>query len=76
MVCSAHQPTALEWQESLPLDFHNLPETAIITQPLEESQNRGIQLLIGRLSTWTPLDVSMRSIKFPRCRFPDHISAY
>lgn len=41
VISSSHQTTFLEWQESLPLDFHNLSETGIITRPLIESQNRG-----------------------------------
>jgi hypothetical protein len=26
-------PSAMEWRETLPLDFHNMPETGIITIP-------------------------------------------
>nr|UOU20221.1 cytochrome c oxidase subunit 1 [Glycera sp. i ZZ-2021] len=33
VLSSTHQPTFMEWQDSLPLDFHNLPETGIITAP-------------------------------------------
>lgn len=33
VVTASHQPTSLEWQDILPLDFHNLPETGIITCP-------------------------------------------
>lgn len=40
VIASNHQPTALEWQDLLPLDFHNLSETVIITKPLSESQYR------------------------------------
>ena len=32
-VISLHQPPSIEWQDSLPLDFHNLPETILITAP-------------------------------------------
>nr|QPZ55547.1 cytochrome c oxidase subunit I [Alentiana palinpoda] len=34
VISSSHQPTFLEWQETLPLDFHNLPETGMITHPM------------------------------------------
>lgn len=33
VICSSHQPRFLEWQDTLPLDFHNLPETGIVTSP-------------------------------------------
>nr|YP_010924975.1 cytochrome c oxidase subunit I [Harmothoe imbricata]AVW86126.1 cytochrome c oxidase subunit 1 [Halosydna sp. YZ-2018]WKB17953.1 cytochrome c oxidase subunit I [Harmothoe imbricata] len=33
VITSSHQPTFLEWQDNLPLDFHNLPETGLITRP-------------------------------------------
>nr|YP_009307953.1 cytochrome c oxidase subunit I [Myrianida brachycephala]AOR87126.1 cytochrome c oxidase subunit I [Myrianida brachycephala] len=33
VIVSSHQPTALEWQEILPLDFHNMPETNLLTTP-------------------------------------------
>lgn len=32
-VSSRHQASSLEWQDLLPLDFHNSPETIIITTP-------------------------------------------
>nr|ANP26484.1 cytochrome c oxidase subunit 1 [Laeonereis culveri] len=32
-ICSSHQASFMEWQELMPLDFHNLPETVIITSP-------------------------------------------
>jgi cytochrome c oxidase subunit 1 len=32
-ICSGHQASFIEWQELIPLDFHNLPETSIITSP-------------------------------------------
>nr|YP_009331656.1 cytochrome c oxidase subunit I [Paraleonnates uschakovi]APG32413.1 cytochrome c oxidase subunit I [Paraleonnates uschakovi] len=31
VITASHQPSSLEWQDLLPLDFHNSPETAIIT---------------------------------------------
>ena len=34
VTAAAHQPTALEWQDYLPLDFHNLPETGVILRPI------------------------------------------
>jgi cytochrome c oxidase subunit 1 len=36
VVSSSHMPTALEWQEILPLDFHNTPEPILLTTPLNE----------------------------------------
>lgn len=33
LISSPHIPTSIEWQDVLPLDFHNLPETGIITSP-------------------------------------------
>ena len=30
VVVSLHQSSSLEWQENLPLDFHNMPETGLI----------------------------------------------
>uniref|UniRef100_UPI0030E52336 cytochrome c oxidase subunit I n=1 Tax=Pilargis wolfi TaxID=3023926 RepID=UPI0030E52336 len=33
VITASHQPTSLEWQDMLPLDFHNLPETGMITCP-------------------------------------------
>jgi heme/copper-type cytochrome/quinol oxidase subunit 1 len=30
VVLSTHQGTSLEWQDQLPLDFHNMPETGLI----------------------------------------------
>lgn len=41
---SSHLPTRIEWQNILPLDYHNLPENPVITQPsthLNESQTIG-----------------------------------
>nr|YP_010429359.1 cytochrome c oxidase subunit I [Perinereis vancaurica]USR67351.1 cytochrome c oxidase subunit I [Perinereis vancaurica] len=32
-ICASHQASSLEWQDLLPLDFHNSPETVIITTP-------------------------------------------
>lgn len=43
-ICASHQASSLEWQDLLPLDFHNSPETIIITTPLSGSQ-LGIYLL-------------------------------
>nr|YP_009136884.1 cytochrome c oxidase subunit 1 [Goniada japonica]AKE32081.1 cytochrome c oxidase subunit 1 [Goniada japonica] len=31
VISSLHQSTFLEWQDHLPLDFHNMPETGVIT---------------------------------------------
>lgn len=43
VVTSSHQTTFLEWQENLPLDFHNLSETGLITQPqLGKSQREAL----------------------------------
>ncbi len=41
VIRASHQPTFLEWQDNLPLDFHNIPETGIILRPisLNRSQN-------------------------------------
>nr|YP_010274801.1 cytochrome c oxidase subunit I [Chrysopetalum debile]UJV31478.1 cytochrome c oxidase subunit 1 [Chrysopetalum debile] len=33
VAASMHQAPSLEWEEFLPLDFHNLPETPMITSP-------------------------------------------
>lgn len=33
VISSTNQPTSIEWNNTLPLDFHNLPETGIITKP-------------------------------------------
>nr|UZT27116.1 cytochrome c oxidase subunit 1 [Sternaspis buzhinskajae] len=33
IIASSHVPTSLEWQESLPLDFHNAPESPTVTIP-------------------------------------------
>lgn len=30
VILSTHQATSLEWQDHLPLDFHNMPETGLI----------------------------------------------
>jgi cytochrome c oxidase subunit 1 len=31
VISASHMPTSLEWRDTLPLDFHNQPETIIIT---------------------------------------------
>jgi cytochrome c oxidase subunit 1 len=33
IISSPHIPSAIEWRDNLPLDFHNLSETGIITIP-------------------------------------------
>jgi cytochrome c oxidase subunit 1 len=33
VVMSTHQSTSLEWQDHLPLDYHNMPETGLIVSP-------------------------------------------
>nr|YP_009428943.1 cytochrome c oxidase subunit I [Neanthes glandicincta]ASW20405.1 cytochrome c oxidase subunit I [Neanthes glandicincta] len=33
VIAASHQPSAQEWQDLLPLDFHNFSETVIITKP-------------------------------------------
>nr|AIL54888.1 cytochrome c oxidase subunit I [Spirobrachia sp. YL-2014] len=33
LISSSHMPTSLEWQELLPLDIHNHPETGMIISP-------------------------------------------
>jgi len=33
VIRSTHQQSSLEWQDILPLDFHNQPETILITHP-------------------------------------------
>lgn len=33
VIRSSHQATFLEWQNNLPLDFHNMPETGVILRP-------------------------------------------
>nr|QWT71538.1 cytochrome c oxidase subunit I [Limnodrilus hoffmeisteri] len=33
VIASPHMPTAIEWSDILPLDFHNLSETGVITYP-------------------------------------------
>lgn len=38
VIRSSHQPSSLEWQDLLPLNFHNMPETPIIIIPLDRSQ--------------------------------------
>ena len=34
VIARPHIPTSIEWRDVLPLDFHNLRETGIITRPL------------------------------------------
>lgn len=34
VIASPHIPTSIEWRDVLPLDFHNLRETGIITRPI------------------------------------------
>lgn len=34
VIRTSHQSTFLEWQDNLPLDFHNMPETGIILRPI------------------------------------------
>jgi cytochrome c oxidase subunit 1 len=34
VIRTSHQSTFLEWQDNLPLDFHNIPETGIILRPI------------------------------------------
>lgn len=43
-ISAGHQASSVEWQDLLPLDFHNSSETVIISTPLSESQ-QGIYLL-------------------------------
>nr|YP_009988593.1 cytochrome c oxidase subunit I [Pharyngocirrus uchidai]QNM39904.1 cytochrome c oxidase subunit I [Pharyngocirrus uchidai] len=33
VISPTHLPTSLEWNDRLPLDFHNMPETGVITRP-------------------------------------------
>lgn len=33
VIGGSHLSTSIEWQDILPLDFHNLPETGIIVSP-------------------------------------------
>jgi hypothetical protein len=33
VIARPHIPTAIEWRDILPLDFHNLRETGVITYP-------------------------------------------
>nr|YP_010502211.1 cytochrome c oxidase subunit I [Leocrates chinensis]UXC96456.1 cytochrome c oxidase subunit I [Leocrates chinensis] len=33
VISSSHQPSSLEWQDLLPLNFHNMPETPMIMIP-------------------------------------------
>lgn len=33
VIVASHQSSSLEWQNNLPLDFHNLPETPLLTGP-------------------------------------------
>nr|YP_009107121.2 cytochrome c oxidase subunit I [Tylorrhynchus heterochaetus]AIT99400.2 cytochrome c oxidase subunit 1 [Tylorrhynchus heterochaetus] len=33
VITAGHQPSSLEWQDLLPLDFHNSAETIVITKP-------------------------------------------
>nr|YP_010838231.1 cytochrome c oxidase subunit I [Clavisyllis tenjini]WGF21040.1 cytochrome c oxidase subunit 1 [Clavisyllis tenjini] len=33
IISSPHQMSSLEWQDLLPLDFHNFPETMLLTHP-------------------------------------------
>lgn len=33
VISSSHQPSSLEWQDTLPPNFHNSPETGLITGP-------------------------------------------
>lgn len=49
VIFSTHITSALEWRDTLPLDFHNMPETGFITSPLNESQ-KGTYLLSRPLS--------------------------
>lgn len=39
VIRSSHQSTFLEWQDNLPLDFHNIPETGIILRPISYNIN-------------------------------------
>lgn len=39
VIRSSHQSTFLEWQDNLPLDFHNIPETGIILRPISFNIN-------------------------------------
>nr|AVW86059.1 cytochrome c oxidase subunit 1 [Branchipolynoe pettiboneae] len=34
VISTSHQSTFLEWQDNLPLDFHNMPETGMILRPI------------------------------------------
>jgi heme/copper-type cytochrome/quinol oxidase subunit 1 len=34
VIASPHIPTSIEWNDVLPLDFHNLRETGVITNPI------------------------------------------
>jgi hypothetical protein len=34
VLASIHIPSAIEWQDILPLDFHNLRETGLISNPI------------------------------------------
>nr|QVX31184.1 cytochrome c oxidase subunit 1 [Pelagomacellicephala iliffei] len=34
VISTSHQPTSLEWQDILPLDFHNMPETGVVLHPI------------------------------------------
>lgn len=36
VISRSHIPTAMEWSDTLPLDFHNLRETGLIRSPLSE----------------------------------------
>nr|AKD01706.1 cytochrome oxidase subunit I [Paranais litoralis] len=33
IIASPHMPSSMEWSDTLPLDYHNMPETGIITVP-------------------------------------------
>lgn len=33
IISSSHMATSIEWQDVLPLDFHNYPETGVVTSP-------------------------------------------
>lgn len=39
VIRTSHQSTFLEWQDNLPLDFHNMPETGIILRPISLNRN-------------------------------------
>jgi cytochrome c oxidase subunit 1 len=49
VVARPHIPSSIEWRDTLPLDFHNISETGLITSPNYKWKPLGTYLLIRKL---------------------------